>query len=637
MSLPSLQAAKGTECSRLTAKPPNIRMEKSKKQLFLFVFPALLGILVYANSTRNQYVLDDEAVLTDNPHTLAGIKGIPMLLATDSFHTGFILFDEDVLSSGGRYRPLSLISFAIEIDLFKLFPETWTKNLYDLRPTSLSETNVRLCPAFSHGVNVLLFGLCCGLVAFFLRRWIFPNALWPALAGALIFAVHPIHTEVVANIKSRDEILGLILFILVFNQFGRWARSHRTGQLLFAMGLLFLALLAKEYALTSLILIPMGLWLSGSTLKRSSSAAVPIFATIVAYLALRFTMVGFSIDSVEDPLNNFYFVASDAPLAESLKMLATKFWCLGVNLKWLVYPYPLSGNYQFAAIGYTNFGDWTVWISILAYILIGIWGLVLLFTRNRLALAVFFFLGTLFMGSNLLMDLGTPLGERLLFHPSLGFCAVAGAAFGVLGLRHARLAQLLLLFVIVAGSWHSMLRNRDWYDNKTLFLKDVHAVPNSAMVQYNVGTYHYQDGNWDLAHHHLSESIRILPNFVKPYQTRCLVQVRRGAYAESIADFKQFKDLFPASEMASYANFIWYECVHDGIEAGKSGDAKTALKNFELAEQLISNAEIHRFIGGAHQELGNLRGALVAWKKSRDLDAEGWKAWEGFDSEPSRK
>lgn len=144
----------------------------------------IVAFALYANTLTHGYVLDDTIVITDNDFTAAGFAGIGDLLTTDSFH-GFLGRDVEELA-GGRYRPLSLVTFAIEGALFGK------------------------SPGVGHLGNVLLFALCCVMLLIVLEALLRDRpSLGPlpvAFVAALLFAAHPVHREVVANIKGRRPL-----------------------------------------------------------------------------------------------------------------------------------------------------------------------------------------------------------------------------------------------------------------------------------------------------------------------------------------------------------------------------------------------------------------------------------------------
>src|SRR5215831_17336483 len=95
-----------------------------RNQCLILIF---LVLLFYGNTTGNLFALDDGLVLRDNSFVQEGIKGIPDILKHDSFY-GSIGQSENL--SGGRYRPLSLVAFAIELSLFG--KEPWVFHLMNI-------------------------------------------------------------------------------------------------------------------------------------------------------------------------------------------------------------------------------------------------------------------------------------------------------------------------------------------------------------------------------------------------------------------------------------------------------------------------------------------------------------------------
>ena len=198
-----------------------------KAYLLLFLF--LTACLFYGNSLSNGYNLDDELVTQNHPLTSQGLRAIPKI-----FSSPFYL---DAAGTSFEYRPVLLTSFAVE---HQLFGES---------------------PMISHGINILLYGLTALLVFGLLSALVAPtNKLLPFLAS-LIFIIHPVHTEAVNNIKSRDELLALgfsllasLLFIKSTADFKKAIIFSIGGSVVFA-----LAMFSKLSALPFAWLIPMSL------------------------------------------------------------------------------------------------------------------------------------------------------------------------------------------------------------------------------------------------------------------------------------------------------------------------------------------------------------------------------------------
>src|SRR5688572_27489545 len=201
---------------------------------------AALAVAVYANTLGHGHALDDRLVITHNEFVRAGWSGLPEIL-TEDYLRGYLAEKANPMT-GGRYRPLSLVTFAVEAALFG--PDH---------------------PFIGHLLNVLLYALCCVLVyrvAIALLAERAPDRGWLAVPflAALLFTVHPLHTEVVANIKSRDELLALS-FALASALFALRAADRRSaGSAIAAAVCFFLAMFSKESAITFLAVVPLSLW-----------------------------------------------------------------------------------------------------------------------------------------------------------------------------------------------------------------------------------------------------------------------------------------------------------------------------------------------------------------------------------------
>jgi hypothetical protein len=166
------------------------------------VLLAAIGFVLYINTFHHGYALDDIAAISQNLFVKAGLKGIPDLLRTEFWHFSNI--------SLGYYRPLSLITFAVEWEFFK------------------ENSGV------SHQINTVLYALTGLFLGVLLQKWLVVPAaktanetldetarhnrqtqiLMATLIGVL-FMAHPLHTEIVANIKGRDEVLSFLFITLM--------------------------------------------------------------------------------------------------------------------------------------------------------------------------------------------------------------------------------------------------------------------------------------------------------------------------------------------------------------------------------------------------------------------------------------
>ena len=293
----------------------------------------LLAFALYWMCLPYGYVLDDQIVITDNKFTQKGVDGIWEILSTESF-TGYFGGQKDLVA-GARYRPLSIVTFAVEQTVFG------------------DNTFIR------HFINILLYGLC-GLLIFRIFSILLPekqNTPWllsiPFLA-VVLYILHPVHSEVVANIKGRDEIMttigamGALYFALRF-------LPTRNQWYLAASGIaMFLGLMSKENAITFLAVIPLTMYFFTKASTRDYLLAlVPSLIATIVYMVIRTNIIGYVLNSgkaITDLMNDPFLEMN------GMEKLATIIYTLGEYLRLLIFPHPLTHDYYPYHIPIMNFG-----------------------------------------------------------------------------------------------------------------------------------------------------------------------------------------------------------------------------------------------------------------------------------------
>ena len=158
---------------------------------YRWIWIAIFAVLIYANSLPNQYAYDDIMSITSNNFVKKGFGGFKEIVTEDYFAGMF--GETNGLVAGGRYRPMTLLAYA---------------TIYQFWGTDH--------PMIYHLLNVLSYALLCVIIYVIFKK-IFKNydnekKFWLSLPflSALLFTFHPIHTEVVANIKGMDEVWSLL-------------------------------------------------------------------------------------------------------------------------------------------------------------------------------------------------------------------------------------------------------------------------------------------------------------------------------------------------------------------------------------------------------------------------------------------
>lgn len=446
-------------------KPTNKSFSPKNERLFS-VFLFSLSFLLYASTIGHGYVLDDDVVYLKNSIVQKGISGIPEIFS-HSFIYGFTGHNDQ------SYRPIVQVVYAIEKSMFGNNPHV------------------------QHFINVFLFALLCLLIyrvfvklfsGFNLKLQFVPET------GALLFATHPIHTEVVANIKGLDEILNLLFLILSLLFILRYIETDKKLFFVFSVVFFFLSLLCKEMAVTFLVVIPLTVFFfTNLPVKRISVLTIPYLGAFVLYFFIRKAVLDvITFQEKMRVINN----ALAAATTESDR-IATAIFILGKYIQLLFFPHPLSWDYSYNQIPIVSFSDIKVIITLVIFFILGFFavrGIIERFNADHkmhhIAIMVFsycilFFFITMSVVSNIFIMIGATLGERFLFTPSMAFCI----AIPFLGYRFRKsiffgsLGVILILF-----SFKTYDRNNDWKNNFSLFASGVKASPNSSRAMSAMGS-----------------------------------------------------------------------------------------------------------------------------------------------------
>ena len=454
------------------------------------ILVAVLAFAMYCNTIKNEYALDDTIVIVKNEYVYEGFAGLKSIMTKDAFDSYYKQFNSSNQLSGGRYRPLSIATFAIEQQfLGPVSPKKVDSVILHAGEHGPQEVKLMHDMHVRHFFNVIWFMLSMLALLYFLRFVVFRNNTLLALMAVVLFVIHPIHTEVVANVKSRDEIMSLLFISLTFIlAFKYEEQKDKKSLLVFGIVSYVLAFLSKEYAIALAFVLPLSFYIFKKySLLDSIKAVLPYLAVVAIYVFIRLQIVApMSHDSDNDILNNPYALANEA------EQLGTKIATCLSYLRLLVFPYPLSADYSYNTIPYKDFTNLIVWLSLAVHIALIRYFFVYLKQRHVLAFAIGFYMANLLLICNIIFNIGGTMGERLIYHSSVGFC-IAAAYFLYKGMERIQpaltgrrvLAGAMALLIIVCG-FRTIARNADWKNDKALFFKDIEVTPNSVLVNADV-------------------------------------------------------------------------------------------------------------------------------------------------------
>ena len=358
-----------------------------------------LAFVLYYQCIPYGYVLDDKIVFSENNFTKKGFAGINDILTKETFQ-GYFGEQKDLVE-GGRYRPLSLVTFAIEYQL------------------------VGLKPAVAHSINIFLYGLCVWLVFLIMSQLtnVSHSKWWWSIAflTSIIYLVHPVHTEAIANIKGRDEIMAMIFALLTFRSCIKYAENDSIKHLAFAGIFYFLGLLSKENVITFLAVIPLAMWVfkKGKS-KHKIIATLFLLGLTVIYLFTRSQVIGYIVDGKEitDIMNNPFYGMTATEKFGSISYTMYEY------LRLSFVPHPLTHDYYPYHIPKVGFGHWKVVMAIIMHLALFAYS-VLAFKKHRIiSFGIWFYIITISIVSNIVVGVGTFMNERFIFISSMGVCMI---------------------------------------------------------------------------------------------------------------------------------------------------------------------------------------------------------------------
>jgi Flp pilus assembly protein TadD len=434
-----------------------------RQERWMMIILGVFALVLYANTFGHSFAFDDLVVVQGNKFTQQGLAGIPKMLGT-FYWAGYWDYNT------GLYRPLSLIGFAIQ---WQFFGDS---------------------ARWYHVVSVLLYVSTILLLFSTLRKLLSNHPPMVAFVASLIFAAHPTHTEVVANIKSQDELLCFILALLTIRLILTNIERPSGANVLLASACFMLALLAKEGALVFLGAIPLMLYFfRGLEWKALARTMAPLLVVSVLWFALhQWIIYGHS-----PPMHPYNLDDNSLVGAKSfLDREATAISMMGRYLRLLVFPHPLSYDYSYNENPIVSFASAKAIVPFLICAGLVFVAIRELKQKSFVSFGVLFFLITISMTSNLIILIGATMADRFLYVPSLGFCIlltyfwirlldVPDGKTASLGFANRKYFPVYVLLTLY--SYKTYTRNVAWHDNLSLFTTDVKASPGSARAHYNAG------------------------------------------------------------------------------------------------------------------------------------------------------
>jgi len=404
-----------------------------------YIIIAILVIIVYAPLATGDFVFDDQTLIRDNSY----ITQLQSLSSYLSQEDGIVDEQDKGLLHTGYYRPLVNVTYFLDYKL-------WGMKAYGFRIT-----------------NLLLHLLACFLLyeLLFMLIGSRPEIFW----AILLFAVHPLHTETVSIIVSRNNILVTIFIIASFYAYIVWWKKGTSFALAVSLLSFTGAVFSKEFGLMVLpvFFLYQRLLTGERNLRREMISYVPYLIILVIYLVLRKTVVSIPLYIPEDILLRIAYIP----------------YLFAYNLKLIFLPYNL---HSFAVLYPGSLLTPSVLGAFFLVIFLGI----LLYIQRRDSLLIFsvaaFFL-TLLPVLNVINKASVSLiAMRWLYLPmaflAFGFVRIMMKA-KVVQERGKCVKQIILVALVIyfaAGAY--ILNAHLWRDQETFLRQEVVHFANKAYM-----------------------------------------------------------------------------------------------------------------------------------------------------------
>ena len=589
--------------------------------------------VLYVNTLGHGFVFDDAAVLSENVFVQKGIGGISEILTTGSWDG----YDDTV--DMHIYRPIQLTVLAIQFEFFGLNPFGY------------------------HLVHVCSYILLCCLIMMLLRSVFTEVAGGRVIAfwATLIYAAHPVHTEVVANIKGNGDLLAMLLGVASLIFIWKYVQSKSLIPLFVGAFLFLIALLTKETIVCFVGVAALMLYcFSNCSIKRIALSLIPMLAMVLLYLGIRSLVFGADAQTLTQTTQYDNYVLMADGLSQELGL---RFYALGKNLQLCSIPYSLMSMYVYDAVPMVEFWDIRSLFSLAVYLILGCAFLFNFRKGNVWGFALGFYLITLALFSNVLFSIPNILSERWLLMPSLGI-SIAIAYAGIQFYRVCPKSAICTLSLLMLGYVGTTItRNAEWESNQTLFEADVKTAPRNSMAnRFLAAIYikeaakngndparlakaaHYQERMVELAlndaaqhkklaeiyealgeHRKAAESFKKVASYITPLQTGAEISYARNLNAGAL-----YHDALPVWEALLEADPDSIEIATGHMVAllkiGKSGVASQRFQRLlDLLSQpngaqspaiALNNFGIQLETMGAHAEAATAFGHAASYDSS---------------------
>ena len=463
----------------------------SHRRRWLAALVAAATALAYVNAAPDAFVFDDGTVIADNPR-LGDVSEIPRLFRETA--------REGIGGQRRLYRPVAMSSLALD------------RTLYGPHPRGYHVTSIALHVT----TTVALFFLLCALGASPLG----------AMLAAVLFGVHPIHTEAVDVAFNRSEILACLGVVGALWWVRHWLPRDRRLAWAGAAAIFLLALLSRESAVSLPVLVVLTLVLLPPPVPMNARAwllaAAALAVPLVVYLGLRQSVMGEPAGGILRSIGPEGIGGAHDPLHRLSLVAATvrDYW------RMVVWPWPLRASYEDYALH--GVAGALALHAVLVAAALAAWR-----RWPALTLGIAFFYVALLPSTRLLADPAL-LAERFVYLPSAGLAIPLAFGLGALT-RRLGAARVVGAVVVVAAALGAVTlhRNAQWHSRHALWEAEYRWGANDWRVLANLSQVRLAQGRFEEAVALCDRGLALMPSQAALQANRGLALSALGRSAEA--------------------------------------------------------------------------------------------------------
>ena len=520
----------------------------------------ILTFLVYANSLNGKFIWDDNFLVKDNLY-IRSWSNLPKIFVRDWGQGAGVQYS--------FYRPLCIVTYMIDY--------------------SIGGLDVRIY----HFTNIILH-ILVSLALFWLIVLLYEDVFVAFLTSAF-FAVHPIHTEAVAYISGRADVLAA-LFVLI--SFAFYVKNDRKKKTLFYFLSLFsfvLALLSKECAM----MFPILLFFYHYAFRKKIRPGPFFSITAIAGVYVFFRSF----------ILRFARIAAEA-LTGAPERVPGFFAAIANYLKLLILPFNLHMEYTDRLFGFSD-------PRVISGLAISTIILIYAFRKKNESRFVFFCIAWFFIVllpvSNI-YPIAFYMAEHYLYFPSIGFFLLLARILSLVSRtrRFKIFTMLFIFFLLAAYSYLTIKQNRYWRDPMSFYHRTLKFSSQSARVYVNFGKAYEDAGKTEKAIKMYKRAMEIDPELANSYYNLGVIYSKSGRSEEAMGLFEKAIELDP-NYASAYNNL--------GNLYNDKGDRLKAIRLYKKVVAINPDyAAAYQNLANAYKDTGQFGKALRAYQKAIELD-----------------